>query len=410
MRRKLRSAVMLFWNRCVLLAAFCWRRLMFRTRFIAITGSVGKTTTKNLLAAFLRGMPAATLSTRHSSNDVKHIARDLLRVRPWHRFAVLEAGTDQPGWIRRCAWLIGPDIAIILAIARTHTTSFRTLDDTAAEKACLLRGLGRNGVAVLNEDDPRVAEMAGKCRARVIRFGGALHADVRAMNVSSQWPERLSLSIETAGVTQLVKTQLVGVHWTPAVLAATAAALECGMSLNRIAQLISRVPPTTARLEPAVLPCGAVILRDDFNGSLDTFIAAFETLKNARAQRKILVITTVGDSPESWNRRLTRIATEASTVVDLLILVGKNKDTKRAGKAAVVGGLPPGGLHQFEHLHEVAIFLKDTLRFGDLLLLRGRTSDHVARVYHAQLREVACWMDNCGKKTFCDYCPELFAS
>jgi UDP-N-acetylmuramoyl-tripeptide--D-alanyl-D-alanine ligase len=394
----------------VLLAAFCWRRLMFRTRFIAITGSVGKTTAKNLLAALLRDMPGRTLATRRSSNDVKHIARDLLRVRPWHRFVVLEAGTDQPGWIRRSAWLIGPDIAIILTVARTHTTSFRTLDDTAEEKASLLGGLRRNGVAILNQDDPRVAAMAGTCRARIIQFGCAPKADVRARNILSQWPERLSLSIETREGSQQIRTQLVGTHWTPSVLAATAAALECGMPLHQVAELIARVPPTTARMEPAILPCGAVILRDDINGSLDSFLAAFETLKNAQAQRKILVITTVGDSPESWSRRLNRIAAEASTVVDLLILVGKKKDTKRAGKAAVVGGLTPQGVRQFEHLHDVAAFLKGTLRFGDLLLLRGRMSDHVARLYHAQMREVTCWKDHCGKKNLCDYCPELFAS
>ena len=408
MRRKFGVAAKLFWYRLVLLAAFCWRRLMFRTRFIAITGSVGKTTAKNLLAALLRDMPARTLSTRHSSNDVKHIARDLLRVRPWHRFVVLEAGTDQPGWIRRCSWLIGPDIAIILAVARTHTKSFHTLDETAEEKASLLGGLRRNGVAILNEDDPRVAAMAGKCRTRIIRFGCSPKADVRARNVLSQWPERLSLSIETRGGSHQTRTQLVGTHWTPSVLAASAAALECGIPLHQVAKLISRVPPATARMEPAILPCGAVILRDDVNGSLDTFLAAFETLKNAQAQRKILVITTVGDSPESWNHRLARIAAAASTVVDLLVLVGKKRDTKRAGKVAVVGGLAPEGLHQFQHLSDVAAFLKRTLRLGDLVLLRGRMGDHLARLYHAQLREVACWKDDCGKKTLCDYCPELF--
>ena len=408
MRRKFRVAAKLFWYRLVLLAAFCWRRLMFRTRFIAITGSVGKTTAKNLLAALLRDMPARTLSTRHSSNDVKHIARDLLRVRPWHRFVVLEAGTDQPGWIRRCSWLIGPDIAIILAVARTHTKSFHTLDETAEEKASLLSGLRRNGVAILNEDDPRVAAMAGKCRTRIIRFGCSPNADVRARSVLSQWPERLSLSIETREGIHQTRTQLVGTHWTPSVLAASAAALECGIPLHQVAKLISRVPPATARIEPAILPCGAVILRDDVNGSLDTFLAAFETLKNAQAQRKILVITTVGDSPESWNHRLARIAAAASTVVDLLVLVGKKRDTKRAGKVAVVGGLAPEGLHQFQHLSDVAAFLKRTLRLGDLVLLRGRMGDHLARLYHAQLREVACWKDDCGKKTLCDYCPELF--
>jgi UDP-N-acetylmuramoyl-tripeptide--D-alanyl-D-alanine ligase len=384
--------------------------LLFRTRFIAITGSVGKTTTRNLLAAILCDMPALTLAATKSSNSAKQIARDLLSVRPRHRFVVLEVGTDRPGWIRRSAWLIRPDIAIILSVARTHTNNFPTLDDTAAEKAALLGRLGRKGIAILNVDDERVAAMAANCLARIVRFGCASDADVRATNVSSEWPQRLSFAIKARGVTETVRSQLVGTHWTPSVLAASAAALECGMLLHQVAGLISRVPPTTARMEPAILPSGAVILRDDFNGSLDTFIAAFETLKNAQASRKILVITTVGDSPESWDRRLTRIAVQASTVVDLLILVGEKKDTKRAGKAAVVGGLPPERLHQFEHLRDVSTFLKDTLRFGDLLLLRGLMGDHVARVYHAQLREVACWKDNCGKKTLCDYCPELFAS
>jgi len=392
----------------MLLAAFCWRRLLFRTRFIAITGSVGKTTTKNLLATMLRDMPALTLAGTRSSNTAKQIARDLLSVRPWHRFVVLEVGTDRPGWIRRSAWLIGPDIAIILSVARTHTNNFPTLDDTAAEKATLLARLGRKGVAILNFDDQRVAAMAANCPARVVRFGCASDADVCATSVSSKWPQRLSFAVTAGGVTKLVRSQLVGTHWTPAVLGAIAAALECGMSPAQAAALVSRVPPTTARMDPCILPCGAIILRDDFNGSLDTFLAAFETLKSAHAQRKFLVITTVGDSPESWNRRMIRIAAEASTVVNVLVLVGRGRDTKGAGKAALAGGLTPDGLLQFASLKNAAMFLKSTLRFGDLVLLRGVPAEHVARLYHAQLREVTCWIDDCRKPILCDQCPELY--
>ena len=134
----------------------------------------------------------------------------------------------------------------------------------------------------------------------------------------------------------------------------------------------------------------------------------FETLKSASAKRKILIITTVGDSPESWDRRIMRIAADAAGVVDLLVLVGKKKDTKRAGKAASDHGLLPEGLHQFEDVRDVARFLQSTLRFGDLVLLRGRTSDHMARVYHSQLRDVACWKSDCQKTSLCDHCPELF--
>lgn len=409
MRRKLINAANLFKYRVMLLAAFCWRRLLFRTRFIAITGSVGKTTTKNLLAAMLRDMPALTLAGTTSSNRAKQIARDLLSVRPRHRFVVLEVGTDRPGWIRRSAWLIGPDIAIILSVARTHTNNFPTLDDTAAEKAALLGGLRRKGVAILNADDERVAAMAANCPARIVRFGCSSDADVCATKVSSKWPQRLSFAITARGVTEPVRSQLVGTHWTPAVLAAIAAALECGMSPGQAAALVSRVPPTTGRMDPCLLPCGATILRDDFNGSLDTFLAAFETLKSAHAQRKFLVITTIGDSPESWNRRMIRIAADASRVVNVLVLVGRGRDTKGAGKAALAGGLTPDGLRQFESLKSAALFLKSTLRFGDFVLLRGMPADHVARVYHAQLREVTCWIDDCRKATLCDECPELFA-
>jgi len=408
MKRKLRTATNLLKYRLTVLAAFCWRRLLFRTRFIAITGSVGKTTTKDLLSSLFHDMPARTLATRRSSNGVKHIARDILRARPWHRFVVLEAGTDQPGWIRRSSWLIGPDVAVILSVARTHTNNFPTLDDTAAEKAALLSGLRRNGVAILNLDDPRVAAMAVHCRARVVRFGCSLEADVLATSVSGQWPDRLSLTITANGETEKLSTQLVGTHWTPAVLGAVSAALECGMTLRQAAQLIPRVPPTAGRMQPCVLPSGAVVLRDDFNGSLDTFIAAFEALKSARAMRKILVITTVGDSPESWDHRIMRIAAEAAEVVDLLILVGKNKDTKRARKAALAQGLSPEGVHEFDDLRQLASFLKSTLRLGDLMLLRGRTTDHITRVYHAQFREVSCWKTHCSERNLCDHCPELF--
>jgi UDP-N-acetylmuramoyl-tripeptide--D-alanyl-D-alanine ligase len=393
----------------MLLAAFCWRRLLFRTRFIAITGSVGKTTAKNLLAAMLRDMPALTLAGTRSSNSAKQIARDLLSVRPWHRFVVLEVGTDRPGWIRRSAWLIGPDIAIILSVARTHTNNFPTLDDTAAEKATLLGGLRRKGVAILNADDERVAAMAANCSVRIVRFSCSSDVEVCATNVSSKWPQRLSFAITARSDTELVRSQLVGKHWTPAVLGAIAAALECGMSPAQAAALVSRVPPTTGRMDTCILPCGATILRDDFNGSLDTFLAAFETLKSACAQRKFLVISTVGDSPESWNRRKIRIAAEASRVVNVLVLVGRGRDTKGAAKAALAGGLTPDGPLQFESLKSAAMFLNSTLRFGDFVLLRWMPAEHVARVYHAQLREVTCWIDDCRKRSLCDHCPELFA-
>lgn len=401
-------------RRVLLMLAYLWRRLMFRTRFIAITGSVGKTTTKDLVAAILSGFPAATFSNFATENTTDEIARTLVRVRPWHRFAVFEVATGGPGQLRRSARLVAPDIAVILSVARTHTHKFPTLEDTAAEKATLLKFIRKGGVAILNLDDPRVAAMEPGRGIRVNRFGCDDRAGLHASNVGGRWPERLSLFVtcksgKGTGEGAQVQSQLVGMHWAPALLAAINVALECGMPLKQIAAQISRIPPTAGRMDPQILPSGAVILRDEFNGSLDTYSAAFEALKTARAKRKILVVTTVSDSPESWDRRIRRIAVDAAGVVDLLVLIGAKDDTKRAGNAALAAGLPGNRLCQFDKLHDAAQFLRQELGAGDLLLLRGKTEHHLTRLFYAQLREVACWKPTCPKRILCDHCPELFA-
>ena len=388
--------------------AWIWRTLLVRTRFVVVTGSVGKTTAKELIYAILSSR-APTVATRYNDNGIDRTAETILRVRPWHRFAVLEAGTGGPGWIARIASLVRPDIAVILNVGHTHTDQFPTLDDTAREKAALLTALRPRGVAILNDDDPRVAAMAVGRGFRVVRFGLTDRADVRATAISSPWPERLALTIESRGLAQRIQTRLVGVNWAPSVLAAAAVALECGVALPDIAAAVAGVPPTPARLDPRALPSGAVILRDDYNGSLQTFEAALQVLREARACRKILAITTVTDTPDSWGRRLRRLVFAAAPVCQAIVLVGSRHQTARSIQAAVKAGFPAGRFYEFGALSDAAAFLREFLRDGDLLLLRGRIVDHVGRLYHAQTAEVSCWLDRCPKRDICDRCPELFA-
>jgi UDP-N-acetylmuramoyl-tripeptide--D-alanyl-D-alanine ligase len=399
-------------GRLVKLSALIWRRLLFRTTVVAITGSVGKTTTKELLARIL-STEGLTLATLDTNNTAVHVARTLLRARPWHRFVVVEIGTDSPGWIRSSACIAHPDIAVILNVGKTHTDRFPTLEDTAREKSSLLDGLGRRGVAILNQDDFRVAAMTAGRGCRVVRFGRSSEADVLGTEISATWPQRLSLSIKIrSGVvdgTKSVETQLVGEHWASSVLAATAVALECGVPLTRIAEALKRVEPTPGRLDPRILPSGAAVLRDDYNGSLETFAAAFRVLREAQASRKILAITTVSDSPEGWDKRLRRIAFDAAAVCDVIVLVGVDKDTDRAVRAAAAAGFRANAFHRFVTMHEAAEFLRGCLKTGDLLLLRGRSTDHMARLFHALVGNVQCWRDDCNLTILCDRCPRLFA-
>ncbi len=392
--------------RALLLAAMLWRRLLLHTTVVAITGSLGKTTAKEILAAILQER-GPTVATTRTSNSVDAVARTILRTRPWHRFLILEVGTDRPGLIRRSAFISNPDIAVILTVARTHTNTFQTLEDTALEKASLLAGLRLNGTAILNQDDPRVAAMAAGLRRRVVRFGLSDRADIRAGDVSASWPRRLAITLATSDGSQRVQTQLVGEHWTSSLLGATAAALECGVPLSEIASSVAAVSPTPGRLDPRPHRSGAIVLRDDFNGSIDSFGPAMQVLRGAQAQRKILAISTLTDSSESWTQRLRHLATEAKEAVDTLVLLGGPSSTDRARRAVIASGIAPDRLRTFTSLSEAAEFFRLDLRDGDLLLLRGRANDHVERIFHAQTKDVRCWLESCRKMCLCDDCSEL---
>lgn len=392
--------------RMMYLAAWVWRRLLFRTTFIAITGSVGKTTAKECLAAALSSRFPTALSFANQ-NDYSGVPRSVLRVRPWHRFAVLELATSRFGLMKRSAQLVRPDVAVILKVARVHVKNFRTLENTAAEKAQLLAALRPQGVAVLNGDDPRVTAMAGRLRRRIVWFGSSPAFDYWTGSASSKWPARLSFDIHAGGEHGKVQTRLVGTHWRDAVLGAIAAAHVCGLALPDAIAAVSLVEPTCGRMQPATIPSGAIMIRDEFNGSTDTLNRALEAFADAVAGRKILVITDVTDDSRSPHDRLRRIGKDAGRIFDSVVFIGE-----RAGhgvRGAVAGGVSPEHTHEFASWEPAAEFLKREIQPEDLVLLRGRTGDHLTRLYFALCGTVACRKVRCDKTIVCDLCPELGA-
>jgi len=386
--------------------AYLWRRLLFRTTFIAITGSVGKTTAKECLAAALASRHPTAKSIANQ-NDYSGVPRSLLRVRPWHRFAVLEVASSRPGMMKRSARLVVPDVAIVLAVAKTHVQNFRTLQNTAAEKAALLASLPANGVAVLNGDDPLVAAMAAPLKRRVIWFGTSPSFDYWAEGASSQWPGRLSFQVHAGAASERVQTQLVGAHWKNSILAAIAAAHTCGMPLQEAVRAASAVQPTQGRMQPATLPCGATVIRDDQNGSVDTLQAAFLALAEAQARRKILVITDVTDTSRSPRERFHKIGKQAVGIFQSAVFIGHT--AHHGVREMIAAGMSPDQAHAFDSLQQAEEFLRHELAPDDLVLLRGRATDHVTRLYFALLGTVHCRKAHCDKTTVCDLCPELGA-
>jgi UDP-N-acetylmuramoyl-tripeptide--D-alanyl-D-alanine ligase len=258
--------------------------------------------------------------------------------------------------MQRSAPLVRPDIAVILAIRRTHSTAFASLDEHAREKAHLLRATSKRGTIVLFQDDPRVSAMSGVSTQRVVRFGVSPASHLRARHISSNWPERLAFEVENGGGWLSVKTQLVGEHWLPAVLGALAAASAVGIPLDSAVRSVASVPPFRGRLQPVLLPSGAVFLRDDYNASLDGADAAFQVMRQARARRRILVISDLSDFGGNRKKRLRYIGAAVPEVAELVVFVGESIDY--ATRRAVEAGLPPDCVFGFSTFQETAEFLR----------------------------------------------------
>jgi UDP-N-acetylmuramoyl-tripeptide--D-alanyl-D-alanine ligase len=391
-------------ERPLCLAAWLWRRALRGTTFVAVTGSLGKTTTKECLAAVL-GTRLRTARSRGNQNSTLGVALNLLRVRPWHRVAVLEVGAAMPGQMARSARLVRPDVAVALNVRPTHTIAYRDLAAHAAEKARLLAALAPGGLAVLNGDDPHVAAMAGHVPGDVVRIGSSPAFDVWADEVTAPWPAGLGFRVHLDGARRRVETQLLGTHWLPGALAALAVARHLGIGLADAAGALAAVRPFRGRLEPVRLPAGATLLRDDYNASVEAFDSAAAVLRGAAGVRRVLVVSDISDAGGNRKHRLRHLARVAAESADVLLVIGESAAFGR--REAIRAGLPPAGVHAAATVAEAARLLPTLLAPGDLVLLKGRTTDHVSRLFFAQVGRVDCWKAACPKRIPCDECWEL---
>jgi UDP-N-acetylmuramyl pentapeptide synthase len=146
------------------------------------------------------------------------------------------------------------------------------------------------------------------------------------------------------------------------------------------------------------------VLRDDYNASVATLEAAARVLREAHATRRLWVVNDFSDSGTN-RKRLRRLADEAARASDVALFIGENADYGR--RRAIDAGMSHVDVHAFDTLEAATRFLATALRTGDLMLLKGRTTDHAARVFLAQLGEIGCWKTYCRKTTLCDGCWEL---
>jgi UDP-N-acetylmuramyl pentapeptide synthase len=383
------------------------RRTSWQTLFIGVTGSAGKTTTKDLIWAALSSRSLG-LKSPGTHNSAHWVPRVVLEVRPDHDFCVMELGATGPRSLDRPIALVRPKVAVVTNVGGDHRSSFRTLEATAAEKGKLVAAVPPNGLAVLNADDPLVLDMGRRSRARVITFGLGDKADVRAEAVSSVWPDRLSFVASYRGEQARIQTRFCGEHWVHAVLAALATAVGLDLPLQAAADAVSRVEPWSGRLSP--LAVGSVtFIRDECKASLWSVGPALRFLRDARAPRKIAVIGTLSDYAGRASSVYAGVAREALESADEVLFVGPQ--ARRSAGART--HRRAAALHAFESLRDANAWLEANLRPDDLVLLKGsQRADHLLRLLLARQGSVACWRQQCRRLKFCDQClllrvPEL---
>ncbi len=288
-------------------------RARFGAPVVGITGSVGKTSTKDLLAAAL-GVAGPVHASPASFNNSIGVPLTLLGATGAERALIAEIGTNAPGEIADLATLARPDVAVVTAVSAAHTEALGTLEAVAREKSDLVAALPATGTAVLNADDHRVAAMASRSEARVVGYGfGA--GDVRAGEVTLDGALRPSFVMVTPWGRAPVRLRAAGLHNAHNALGAATAALVLGVSIEGVAHGLGRAELSPWRMAVATSPAGALIINDAYNANPASVAAALHSLAAVPARRRVAVLGVMAELGD-------RHAAEHAAVADLAAGLG----------------------------------------------------------------------------------------
>ncbi len=362
-----------------------WHRSKFDLPVVAVTGSNGKTTTKELIAAVL-GIRWNTLKSASSFNNQWGVPLTLLGLGPEHGALVVEIGTNQPGEIEALARLAAPTVGVVTVVAPVHVEFLRDLEGVREEKAGLVRAVPPTGVAVLNADDPRVAGMARETRARVVTFGAAASAAVRVVGDVVENADGLTFTVAHGGARQPITLALSGRHNVVNALAAAAAGLALGLSLEEIARGLAAARPVKGRCVWRM--AGDVrILDDTYNANADSVRAAIDTVVTHRGDARLVLVLgdmlELGAITDDVHREIGRYAAAAGAQV----IVGMGRHARVLVDEARAAGV--AGAEATETFEDTVAFLLKKLAPGDVVLVKGSRGMRMERVVDALVARLA---------------------
>lgn len=336
-----------------------------------ITGSAGKTTTKDL-AAQLVGSLGPTVAPQNSFNNEIGHPLTVLRADAATRYLIAELSARGPGHIAALCQIAPPRLGVVLCVGNAHAGEFGGMTQVAAAKSELPKALPADGVAVLNADDPLVVGMAATTAARVVTFGRSAGADVRARSVSLDRLSRPAFTLEMPDGEAGVALRLHGEHNVTNALAAAALAGQLGMDVGAIAGALSAAEGRSKwRMEVTERSDGVVVVNDAYNASPEAMAAALEAVRVMRAGRRAYAVlgrmAELGERSREFHEQAGMVA--ARTGVTGLIAVGDEAAPMLTGAKAVAGY--SGELIAVPDGAAALAVLSDRLQPGDVVLVKA---------------------------------------
>lgn len=295
--------------------------------FIGITGSAGKTTTKEMTAAVLR-QKYKTRWSKANIDPVHNIPHTLLTSPFTTQRMVLEMGIEYPGEMEYYLWLVTPRVGAVLNISPVHALYLKSVPEIVKEKGRLVQALGRGDTAVLNYDDTRVRGLADRTKARVIFFGTSKKADVRAQNPNITQKLKTSFDLILPDGQTQIELNMLGEHFIQPALAASAVGYVNGIPAHQIKLALETVQPQPHRMVPIKGPNGSLIIDDSYNSNPIAARAALKTIGEIDRPQKILVLgdmLELGQYEHQEHRNLGKLISESCAT--LLIGVGDASQT-----------------------------------------------------------------------------------
>jgi UDP-N-acetylmuramoyl-tripeptide--D-alanyl-D-alanine ligase len=358
-------------------------RAEYRGPVVAVTGSVGKTTTKNMLGFVLTRLLGAGTFTAGNQNNLLGAPLTVVRLDLGGPFMVLELGSNAPGEIPRLAGLAAAGVAIITGVGAAHLEGFGDLAGVLKEKASLARSLPATGLAIYPSADELLSAEAESWSCRTATFGTNID-DAARVNVKAAG-ETVAGEITIDGVAHAVELSVPGAFNLSNGAAALLVARELGLDVAAAAEALADFSPEDMRMEWRTVT-GMRILVDSYNANPDSMAAVLGTLAEIEAPRKAAVLGSMlelGAESAAWHRRVGALAAAAG--LDLVIFVGEYAGDYVQGASSVKGGPRVFGV---EDHGSAAACLRRHCRAGDVILLKGSRGARMEAVLESLVEEV----------------------